>query len=285
MSKILIVDDDPAIVEGLLMCFELESIAAAGASDRMTAQAMLEEAYYPIVLADLRLTSEAEGLRLLESIRTISPATRVATLTGHATPEMERQLGELGSRLVLYKPVSADVVIAAVRDMLVDIEAAEQKEAFLDDAAIEALYQSTRRVLFGISTRRYGMDAADAEELIQEAWCLYLQKRLTIRAAKPWLAGTIVNLCRQEITRRARHDQVDESFDEMSMRSHSDDAMIVDQALGRIDERSRSLIRMISLENRSYEEVSRASGLPVGSIGPMLIRAKTKLRSALAGSN
>jgi DNA-directed RNA polymerase specialized sigma24 family protein len=56
----------------------------------------------------------------------------------------------------------------------------------------------------------------------------------------------------------------------------------IQQALGRLDQRSRTLCMLIGLDGLSYTEVSAATGLAVGSIGPLYIRAKKKLREALS---
>jgi RNA polymerase sigma factor (sigma-70 family) len=279
MPRVLVVDDDPMIVEGLLACFELESIRAIGVSDCASAESLLKSQFFPVVLADLRLRSEGEGLRLLESIRAISPVTRVASMTGYATPQMEAEMQRLGSRLVLHKPVGPDAVIAAVRELLTEIENASAEVAEPD---LGTLYESTRRILLSIACRRYGLGASDAEEVLHEAWCLFLEKRHAVTSAKPWLAGTIVNLCRRELTRRGRHVQQDELLEEQLTVSQDDSGLIVDDALAQLDPRARDLIRMISLEERSYDEVARHAGLQVGSIGPLLIRAKQKLRATLS---
>jgi RNA polymerase sigma-70 factor (ECF subfamily) len=42
-------------------------------------------------------------------------------------------------------------------------------------------------------------------------------------------------------------------------------------------------VRMFHLEGRNYREISSATGMPENSIGPMLSRARTKLRSHGAG--
>lgn len=282
MSKVLIVDDDCHVVEGLLTCFELENIEAVGAYDLDTARARVANEFFPVIVADLRLQSEEDGFRLLEAIRTISPESRVATLTGYATDELERELARLGSRLVLHKPVESDVIVQVVRELLIEIERAEGAAAAIDDPAqLEDLYRSTRRLLTSIAVRRYGFDATDAEELLQEAWCLYLERQREIRAAKPWLGGTLVNLCRREIARRMRHDQADEGLDAMLLTSIKDDALVVEGAMRQLDERSRLLIRLIALEELTYDEASAATGVPVGSIGPTMIRARNKMREAL----
>jgi DNA-directed RNA polymerase specialized sigma24 family protein len=62
----------------------------------------------------------------------------------------------------------------------------------------------------------------------------------------------------------------------------AEDVLAVRQVLGRLDDRSRMLCQSIGLEGRSYEEVSAATGLPAGSIGPMYMRAKQKMREALS---
>ena len=49
--------------------------------------------------------------------------------------------------------------------------------------------------------------------------------------------------------------------------------------LGRLDEREATLIRLHHLEGRSYGDISRLTGMPLGTIGPALSRAKARLRA------
>lgn len=51
--------------------------------------------------------------------------------------------------------------------------------------------------------------------------------------------------------------------------------------LGRLEPDEARLVRLHHLEARSYGEISRLTGLPLGSIGPALSRARGKLRSLL----
>ena len=57
----------------------------------------------------------------------------------------------------------------------------------------------------------------------------------------------------------------------------------IELLLGRLDERERLLVRLHHLEARSYGEISRLTGMPLGSIGPALSRAKAKMRLPAAG--
>lgn len=279
MPKVLIVDDDPSIVDGLQAFFEIEDIKTAGAADRDSAEALIASHYFPIVLADLRLRTEADGVLLLESIRRISPRSRVASLTG-ALDVDEARLRELGASIVLRKPMAAEEIVAVVRELLAEIERAERE---LAPVSLDELYVAVSPVLHSIPMRRYGLSREDAEELVQETWCLFLEQRESVRSAKPWLAGTMVNLCRRSIQERYRDRDRSEKAPapRMSVDAESDARMILEQAFAKLDDRSRALCELIGIEQWSYEEVSAQLAIPAGSVGPLYMRAKTKLRAAL----
>lgn len=277
MSRILVVDDDPMILAGVSMMLDLHDLAAEGAGDAATAEELMSREFFPVILADLRLRTEDEGMRLLDAIRELSPRSRVATMTGYADAETERRLRERGSHLVLHKPLDEEVLIGALRDMLSAVECAEADHG--ED--LEALYLATRGTLHSVSSKRYGFTYEETEELMQEAWVLYLEKRRDVRTPRAWLSGTIANLCRQEIERRQRERSRNVEMTDRPYSPKPDAFLTVQQGLARIDDRSRDLCRLIALEQLSYEEVSAATGLPIGSIGPLYIRAKKKLRDAI----
>ena len=53
----------------------------------------------------------------------------------------------------------------------------------------------------------------------------------------------------------------------------------VHQLLSQLDEREAAIVRMYHLEGKSYDEISQATGLAVNSIGPVLTRAREKMRA------
>lgn len=281
MSRILVVDDEPVIVAGIQAMLEMHELESEAAHDRGRAEALIASEFFPVILADLRLHSEEEGLRLLDAVRRLSPRSRVATITGEADAATEARLRALGSQLVLRKPLLEDELMAALRDMLVAIEQAEAAHRENE----EELYAATHDRLHAIARGRYGFPIEDAEELVQETWVLYLEKRREVQAPRTWLSGTIANLCRQEIERRmkdrARRTATEPlPHDSAAMRC-DDEVLAIQQALAKLDERSRMLCTMIGLEQQTYDEVSLAANLPIGSVGPLYIRAKEKLRRAL----
>lgn len=289
IKRVLVVDDEVEITAGLVALFELEEIAACGASDRESAEQLLASEFYPVILADLRLRTEEDGLKLLESVRAISPRSKIATMTAYATAELEAELQRRGSSVVLHKPIAFEEIIAVVSEMLSEIEreASEQQQRTGGAIDLAQLYADVQKILHSIAQRRFRFSPEESEELAQEAWCLFLQKQQSIQLPRPWLAGTIVNLCKQQIHYKTRnresHQEVSseaESMVDMSGSSY-DTRIMIQRALARMDERSRKLCVLIGMEGWSYQEVAEELSLPVGSVGPLYIRAKNRLRRVL----
>ena len=199
-------------------------------------------------------------------------------MTGFLTPEVEVELARRGAQLVLDKPFDIENAVAALREMALTI--APHQEA--NDDEIGDLYEKSIPLLRSIAIRRYRMDYEAANDLVQEAWCLFLERRAGITAPRAWLAGTIANLCRQQIQRlcraRARVTEViAEGFEEPT-----ETVLAVQQALAKLDPRSRQLCELIAFEQQAYAEVSSMMQLPIGSIGPMYLRAKARLAKELS---
>lgn len=279
-SRVLIVDDDEAIVDGLTVLLELEDIDSAGAFDRLSANALMTGSFYPVIVADVRLRTEDEGLELLDDIRRMSPRSRVISLTGFSTPALECELRKRGSSETICKPSDGTEIVAAIVALLAEVESLLDTT---DGEHFELLYGKVRRILFGIASRRYRLDAGEAEDVIQQAWMLFLEQRESVKTPSAWLAGTVTNLCRRQIDRSVRARQtfvsveaIDQIADETG--ADSDRTMVLRAAMNSLDEMSRTVCNLIAVEGRGYGEVSRITGLPLGSIGPTYLRAKKKMR-------
>jgi len=282
--KVLIVDDEEAIVEGLLGLLQCEAIESSGAFDRLGAELLMADTFYSVIVADLRLHTEAEGLELLDAIRRISPRSRVLTLTGFATFELEEEVLRRGSTKVMRKPAQAEAILGAIADLLAEVEKLAGAQETLD---LEQLHLGMRKLLHSIPRKRYGLSADEAEEVVQQAWLLFLEKRELIRTARPWLIGTVANLCKRQIGASMRRRETFVSNDVLAELpdtnlDSSDDNIALRQALGSLSKESRALCILIAIKGYAYEEVSAITGLPLGSIGPMYIRAKSKMRMQLA---
>jgi RNA polymerase sigma factor (sigma-70 family) len=281
--RVLVVDDEEAIVVGLTALLAAEDLETAGAFDRMSAEAMIRGTFYAVIVADVRLHSEEEGIGLLEDIKRLSPRSKVISITGFATPELESEVRQRGSSTFIRKPAEPGEIIAAVFDLLGEIEKLAGGDEALD---LEHLHSNVRKLLYSIPQRKFGLSAEEAEDVVQEAWLLFLEKRSLIRTAPAWLAGTVLNLCRRQLerSRRSRErfegEDVLESMPDMHA-GISEETITVSTALQSLDKKSQMLCHLIAIEGYSYDEVSSMTGLPLGSVGPMYIRAKKKLRTTL----
>jgi RNA polymerase sigma-70 factor (ECF subfamily) len=56
----------------------------------------------------------------------------------------------------------------------------------------------------------------------------------------------------------------------------------VEQLLDHLDGSEAVVVRMYHLEGKTYQEIGRTTGMPTNSIGPMLSRARAKMRDAAA---
>jgi len=54
----------------------------------------------------------------------------------------------------------------------------------------------------------------------------------------------------------------------------------VQSLMEQLDQSEADVVRMYHLEGKTYQEISRSTGVPTNSVGPLLSRARTKLRNA-----
>jgi RNA polymerase sigma factor (sigma-70 family) len=273
-QPVLVIDDDEIVAAGLQSLLMFEDIPAEIATDAEVAEQLIIGQFFPIILADLRLRSHDDGLQLIAKIRRISPRSKVAAMTGHFSPEIAQRAADAGAEAMLEKPFEGDELLSTIRRLLESIPQPA------DDAAI---YAATTPRLRAMVSRRFGLTRDDCDDLLQQAWCLLLEKRSEVREVGPWLAGTIMNLARQAIQRRVRDRGNDaEAEPERGYECDHTLTIAVRRALERLDERSRTLCELIGIERLSYAEVSERLAMPLGSIGPLFMRAKERLRVELS---
>jgi RNA polymerase sigma-70 factor (ECF subfamily) len=98
-------------------------------------------------------------------------------------------------------------------------------------------------------------------------------------------------ICVHELARRAAAREVQpgaeqavpEPEEDMPRTTGLESLEEVERLLGRLPSREREVVRLHYIEGRSYEEISTELGIPVNSIGPVLSRAKKKLRQVAKG--
>jgi RNA polymerase sigma factor (sigma-70 family) len=161
-----------------------------------------------------------------------------------------------------------------------------------DRAAWEALVDAYSGLIWAVA-RNHGLFGVDAADVSQTTWLRLIEH--IDRLHEPghvgaWLATTARRECSRIRARSRRTVLVAEHY-ELEPTPHSDVAMdagllreerdeVLRAALGRLPDRCQSLLRLLMLDPPpSYEEISAALGLPIGSIGPTRGRCLQKLRA------
>ena len=111
-KRLLVVEDDPGLQSQLRWCFEDYEVLAA--EDRESALALLRRYEPPVVLQDLGLPPDAEGvsegLATLEETLALLPATKVIVVTGHGDQENAVKAVGLGAYDFYQKPVETEAL-------------------------------------------------------------------------------------------------------------------------------------------------------------------------------
>jgi RNA polymerase sigma-70 factor (ECF subfamily) len=95
-----------------------------------------------------------------------------------------------------------------------------------------------------------------------------LARRQAAREVQPASGATEQTEPEAEDNRRAGLEQLEE----------------VERLLGKLPSKEREVVRLHYIEGRSYEEISTDLNIPVNSIGPILSRARKKLRKNARGT-
>jgi CheY-like chemotaxis protein/glycine cleavage system H lipoate-binding protein len=111
--EILIVEDEPVVLESARRILEAEGLSVDLASDAATAFDLLRKGPYKVVLCDLMLPGSS-GFRILESLQRDYPGTESITITGYATREHAIESFRLGVFDFLPKPFDVDELLAVV---------------------------------------------------------------------------------------------------------------------------------------------------------------------------
>jgi CheY-like chemotaxis protein len=108
--KILLVEDDRIMKQGLKELLVEEGHEVQEASDGIEAIDLIEEYEYDVVLTDLKMPG-LDGIGVLKKVKSIQRQTHVVIMTAYATVETAIEALKLGAYDYLKKPVDfADVV-------------------------------------------------------------------------------------------------------------------------------------------------------------------------------
>ena len=157
-----------------------------------------------------------------------------------------------------------------------------------DHAAWSELLTRHRPLILTIA-RRHGLQGDAAEDLFQST-CVTMLERLDIlrdhRSLAAWIATTATRKCWRMRNRKAEPSELPEDVVDPAPTPHEAFAeasrnVAVREALDRVGEPCRTLLRSLFADDAPYDEVARRLGLAIGSIGVYRRRCLDRLRAEL----
>ncbi|WP_069862884.1 sigma-54-dependent response regulator transcription factor AlgB [Pseudomonas citronellolis] len=134
LGRILLVDDEPAILRTFRYCLEDQGYSVATASSAAQAEALLQRQVFDLCFLDLRL-GEDNGLDVLAQMRLQAPWMRVVIVTAHSAVDTAVDAMQAGAADYLVKPCSPEQLRLAaakqleVRQLTARLEALEGAQA------------------------------------------------------------------------------------------------------------------------------------------------------------
>ena len=114
-ARILIVDDDPALLEALpqALWLRMEGLQIDTCDSGTAALEKIEQTDYDAIVTDIKMPG-LDGLALLREIAKIRPSTPTLLITGHGERELTVEALRGGAYDFIQKPIERDYLVAAL---------------------------------------------------------------------------------------------------------------------------------------------------------------------------
>ena len=121
-TKVLLVDDDPSILQGLCHSLECAGLAVACAATLQQAVQLLGREQFQLVVTDLYLGDQDHGHEIADLAREHRPQTPVIVMTGR--PSFDHAQEALRNRVadIVVKPIAAERLVAICQRVIHDTE-------------------------------------------------------------------------------------------------------------------------------------------------------------------
>ncbi|MGA2605204.1 MAG: sigma-54 dependent transcriptional regulator [Verrucomicrobiia bacterium] len=249
MAKIIIVDDDPAMVAVLseVLREHRHEVIPAGSPER--ALQLVKEVAPDLVLADVEMPEgKPLGLKLLQQVKEHNRSIPVVMITGQGTKERAVQALRAGAQDFIEKPFQIDELVKRVDNALVQqkaVHALEEnvelrrqlQEKFRFDsmigttACMESVYRLIERVANTDSTVLILGESGTGKELVARA--LHYNSR---RAAMPFVAVNCSalpeHLLESELFGHRKGAFTGAAFDKVGLFQHADGGTILLDEIG-----------------------------------------------------
>jgi DNA-binding NtrC family response regulator len=114
-ARVLIVDDDPALLEALpeALRLRIDDLDVDTSDSGGDALARIAEAEYDALVVDIKMPG-MDGLELLTEIKKIAPDLPTILITGHGDHELAVQALRVGAQDYVTKPIDRDYFVSSL---------------------------------------------------------------------------------------------------------------------------------------------------------------------------
>ena len=169
------------------------------------------------------------------------------------------------------------------------------RESLEDPQRFGVLFDRHARRVYSFAAKRIG--AQQAEDVVSDVFVTAFRIRLRYDLGRPnavpWLLSIAANTIGGALRSKRRRDRLyiaipaerPAVFDESAVADRIDFERIgvaVNKALGRLSARDRDAFLLQALDNLTYSEIGAILGIPAGTVGSRINRARRKLREGLA---
>jgi signal transduction histidine kinase len=161
--RVLVVDDDAAILEVLEMRLGAMGLVVSATSDPLAAVSAVESTRFDLALLDLRM-EPMDGIRLMEALRERQPRLPVLIMTAHGTIETAVDAVQRGAFDYLTKPFVRDELRAKIGRALATRRWARDRERLLTVGQTLASSGIMERVLDAVA--QAAVETTEAERCV-----------------------------------------------------------------------------------------------------------------------
>ncbi len=116
-SKVLVVDDAGPVVVLCVNVLQSRGYLVKGANGGETAIELVRQEPFDLMVVDYKMPG-LDGFQVVQQARALCPQMSFVLVTGHATPEIMREAGQMGFSSILLKPFTPNELRGAVETAL-----------------------------------------------------------------------------------------------------------------------------------------------------------------------
>lgn len=125
-AEVVLIDDDPSVLQGLLLLFAEEGMSPVGFSDPLDALMWASDADPTCIVVDLKLPG-IDGLDLVAALCAVGRHC-IILMSAYVNVETTVEAMRLGVDNVLQKPANAEMIVAAARRGIAQLASTPRRE-------------------------------------------------------------------------------------------------------------------------------------------------------------